>query len=794
MKAPLRPIRRWTLRIVILFLALAAIGIFGLRWHFRQSLPILDGELVLPGLSAPARIERDANGVPTIHAANRLDASRTLGFLHAQDRFFGMDTSRRAGAGEVSALVGKVALPFDESKRFFPGRRVAIEAFAKMSEKDRTLLTVYTEGVNAGLAALSAAPPEYVLPGAQTKPWKPEDCLLVILSMYYALQDELGLIDEKRQLIKESFPPEVVAYLFERTPQTFAPLEAAPRQSRPFPVDTWARAIENAPPAPGNAAAPRKAPAIGSNAWAVGASASHHQQAILANDMHLQLRVPNVWYRVSVRYSAADGTPVAVDGPTLPGLPITVIGSNHHVAWGFTNSYTDQTDLVSITLHPDNPDLYQTATDWEPFATRRETIEVANGEPVEVEIKETIWGPVREGLDGRLYAVIWTPMQEGAWNMTFDDMSQARSTKEAIAVAQTSALPTVNIVLADRQGRAAWTLAGKLPNRAATNGFYPLGTRAARPQKPWQGFHNPSTYPKIVDKKDELVWSANQKMVAGKPAAILGDGGYDRSYRAIRIRDTLRAGPMSEADMLALQGDAYALHLKPWHELVMGALDSEALQSNPARRSQRELLVSWDGAANADSVAHSMLTLASEKIFEEVRYHLARPLGERQDSLPTHLRSSFDEIALECLRAPYDTLAPEGYESMRDLILDKLDLVRDLPEANQPWGQTNENHIKHPLFGSLPIIGPWFNMAPNHQSGDEWTIKVVGKSHGSSQRMVVSPGNEADGLYHQPAGPSGHFLSPYFRSGHEDWVHLRPTPFLPGPAKHELVLKPSQAR
>ncbi len=789
-------ISRSTVRLVLKWSALGLAGLLTVAlltiWlHMRRSLPQLEGEVHLPGLEAAVTVERDAQGVPTIHAESRLDAARALGFLHAQDRFFAMDLNRRSAAGELAALAGAAALEYDRYFRLFPGRELAQDAIATMPAEDRALLDAYTLGVNAGLEALAAAPPEYILPGFKAEPWLPEDCVLVGLSMYFNLQDSRGEIDEARALVRRHLPAEVVRYLFERTPEWDTPLDASVDPVPPLPVEAWAQAIaaaEEPAASPLPEMEPGDEPTPGSNAWAATGEATPDGRAILANDMHLGLRVPHIWYRVSLRYRAEDGSPVEIDGPTFPGGPVHIVGSNRHLAWGFTNSYTDQTDLVALELHPDDPGRYRTPDGWTEFTLRRETIEVAMAETVEHEVRETIWGPVREGRDGTLYAVIWMGNRRGMWNMGLDRLATARSVEEATDIAHRTTVPTQNLVLADRTGSIAWTLVGPLPDRAGADGFFPLTAETIG--NAWEERLPPDAYPVIAQPAGGRIWTANQRLVGGDHLVRLGDGGYDEAYRARTIREALHAEALDEPGHLALQGNIRPVHMADWQALFLDVLDDEALAADDARRTHRELLAAWEGEAAAESVAYYHLVLAKDTVRELIRRHLALPLGEHAGAFPPSAGVGLDEIALEILRTPHAALIPPRYDSASDLVLTVLDMVA-ASAGSRPWGDYNALAMEHPLFGNFPLIGRWFNMPSVPQPGDSTTVRVLRPANGSSQRMVVAPGREEDGFYHQPAGPSGHFLSPYFRAGHRDWVDLAPSPFLPGAPAHTLRLLPA---
>lgn len=789
MRPKIRLVLRWIARGLLALVIAGVIAGLVLWWHFTRSVASLDGMIVMTPLSEAVSIQRDQNGVPTILASDRLDTARALGFLHAQDRLLGMDLNRRLGAGELAALVGEKAVEYDKWYRLFPGRDLAKDAYASLPADDRQLVDAYTEGVNAGINALKATPPEYLLPGAHVVSWKPEDCLLVAFSMYYNLQDCRAQIDEKRAIIRDALPKEVVAYLFGRTPMADAPLDGSAGPVLTLPLDAWTNAVKKTELLEQETVTTdTESMSSGSNAWAAGSGATSDGRAILANDMKLALQIPHVWYRASGRYTAPDGSPVAIDGPTLPGLPVWIVGSNRHIAWGFTNSYTDQTDLVILELHPDDPTKYRTREGWKPFTIRTESIEVASAKSVPIEVRETIWGPVREGVDGNLYAVIWMGAQRGFWNMGLEHMARARSIDEAIAIAQYAAVPAQNFVVADDCGEVAWSLIGPLPDRNGINGFYPLTVDAIG--EGWQGFLPPEKRPVIRHPADDRVWTANQRMIGGDRLALVGDGGYDAGYRATRIRDRLAAPHQTEESMHSIQGEITAIHLEPWRRYFLDTLDPEALNEVPERTALRERIEAWNGQADADSVIYTQLTAVRSTIIALMGAQRAKPLGANANAIPTNHGIGFDEIALECLSASHDQFAPRKFVTMRQFTLHLLDALARVSSLKKPWGERNALAMHHPILGGIPVLGRLFKMPSTPQPGDAETVRVLRPGFGSSQRMVVSPGHEEDGFYHQPGGASGHFLSPFFRAGHQDWVEMNPSPFLPGPAVHTLILSP----
>ena len=337
---------RLLFRIFLVLLALLLVAAIAGWWAMRGSLAQLDGELELPGLSAPVSVERDSLGAVTIHAANEEDAARALGYVHGQERFFEMDLLRRSAAGELSELFGSIALEKDKSIRVHRMRHRVRESLTSIAGDRMPMLKAYTEGVDVGLHDLHSRPWPYLLLGVEPEDWAPEDTGLAGYAMFFDLQDESNSRELALWRIRNVVPAALYKLIAADGTEWDAPLMGEPRgnvalpradeldlRSLPMPSDESGHG-DSEPAAPG------------SNNFAVDGTLTKDHRAILANDMHLQLRAPNIWFRARLIYSdaqAPDGK-VDVSGFTLPGTPLVVVGSNGHVAWGFTNSYGDWAD------------------------------------------------------------------------------------------------------------------------------------------------------------------------------------------------------------------------------------------------------------------------------------------------------------------------------------------------------------------------------------------------------------------------------------------------------------------
>ncbi len=386
---------RWLKIAGISLIVVVVIAGFLVGWAYRtiaQSVALLDGEIEFSELASAVTIERDALGVPTIRGSNRLDVARGLGFLHAQERFFQMDLMRRQAAGELSEIFGAGALEADRASRMHQFRQRARLVVETMPETEKVLVAAYAEGVNTGLETLREKPFEYVLLRMDPAPWRPEDSVLVLYAMYFVLNDDTGDGESDLGLLEDLLPAELAAFLAPLGTEWDAPIVGEAFETPPIPGVEIPPGEAVAASHDGFQAGELKAVAlVGSNNWAVGGSRTDDGRAILANDMHLGMAVPNTWYRAMLEWPAEDGCGSGhrLIGVTLPGSPAVVAGSNTRVAWGFTNSQGDWSDLVILETAPENPNQYLSPDGWLTIENHTETILVRDGEPESIEVRTT---------------------------------------------------------------------------------------------------------------------------------------------------------------------------------------------------------------------------------------------------------------------------------------------------------------------------------------------------------------------------------------------------------------------
>jgi penicillin G amidase len=796
-----RTIFRAGLIVVAIAVLVAAVGAFWAYGRLKASLPVLEGELTLAGLQGPVRVERDALGIPTVRAANRDDIARAMGFLHAQDRFFQMDLSRRRAAGELAALVGPRALVLDREIRIHRFRSEARRAANALSTRDRALLDAYTAGVNAGLSSLGAKPFEYFLLRQDPKPWMAEDSLLVVLSMFITLQDTDGSYESALSTMSDVLPKEMFDLMAPRGTEWDTPVVGEGFTTPPIPgADVYDLRSKRRGKSPMEITRRREVArlrtsedeaAIGSNNWAVAGRLTADGGALIANDMHLGIRVPNTWYRAAWEFPDHH-----LFGVTLPGVPAMVVGSNTHVAWGFTNTYGDWSDIVLLDTDPKDPEKYRTAEGWQRIVTYDETFEIAGRPSETTSIQWTRWGPVI-GRDhrGRLRAYRWVAHSAEQLGATLTPLEDAKTIEEAFNDANGLGTPAQNFVVADDSGRIGWTVYGSIPRRQGIDGQVPAswadGTRG------WSGWLDDAEYPRIVDGRNGRIWTANARVVDGDMLAKMGDGSYEIGSRARIIRDRLmERDRFTPRDLLGIQLETRALFLQRWRDLILKTLDETAIKDRAKRSQFRDVVDrTWSGKASPESAGYRLTRAFRERVSERVFTFALSECYEADEHFDyTTVRRREGPIWKIVTEQPIHLLDPQ-YQNWREMLLASIDsVIEDLDAAGdlsqRRWSEFNQVDFRHPLSAAVPVIGRWLDMPHNEIPGDLYTPRMMWGSVGASERMVVSPGREKDGIMHMPTGQSGHPLSPYYKNSHDAWVKGEPTPFLPGVARHSLTLRP----
>jgi penicillin amidase len=785
---------KFLIKLIILVTFLLSTVYFGFYSLLRTSLPDFSGEVHLSGLDSPVSVAFDQKGIPRVGAKSREDAFLALGFVVASDRLFQMDLLRRHMTGRLAEVMGPALKKSDLWHRVMGFEQVANEIFQRLPQDQQQVLKAYSKGVNQAINTLTILPPEFLLLGYSPSAWRPEDSLLVVLGM----EEDLGWTgdtERRTSIIKAALPKSVKSFFMPPVDQYTEWLlngEGAEPIERPIPNEELSSLLNSNVEGKHYAVLAVDAPPHkGSNGWVVGSSKTWDGRTILANDMHLSLRVPNIWYRAEVRYED-----VQLTGLTLPGVPLMVVGSNGKVAWGFTNIGGDYVDLVSLELDPDNPDRYRTPEGFIHFGEREETVRIKGEVDYTFKVQTTVWGPVlSKPLLSKSVAVHWTALDPSTTDLHLLNLDKVQNVQAAQTVFNLAGGPPLNALIADKQGNIGWTYTGKIPKRFGLDGS--VSRSWADGSRGWNGYILPKELPRLINPPSGFIVNANQRMLGKEYPFVIGHN-FDQGHRAYRITERLvESKNITERDMFALQLDTKVGFYRYYQKLALSLLNES---NNAVHVDLKYKLTNWDGFAEKDSVGFSVLVEFRKLLIGAV----ISPFFVKCRQFDPDFRFSSTMIDLplqQLLQTKLPDLLPDKVHH-RDWDVFLLGLLtqaeRNILKRNSAefpeslaWGKFNQVSITHPFSTSLPMLQGWLDMPQTALSGCVQCVRVYKLGSGASERLVVSPGHEGNGILHMPGGQSGHPLSPHYADQQQAWVEGSVLPFEAGAQVYRVKFLPS---
>jgi penicillin G amidase len=782
--------RRSALRIVfkvavalVLLLVLAAAAAFG--WFYRAahaSLAQLDGTITVPGIAAPVAVVRDGHGVPHITAASLEDLFFAQGYITAQDRLWQMDMTRRAGGGELSEILGAVTLPsppsrssgapqprrtlidLDKTQRILRLRAVAERVAAQLPERDKMIFTAYARGVNAYIEQhRDHLPIEFRILRYQPRAWSATDSVLVGISMSQLLNPQYGM-EYWREKIGQKLSPELMADLYPfSSPRDHPPgQDSTPRTGwaqriNPEPSTSRQPAISSlSPPAPDGSC---EACLPGSNNWVVSGAHTTTGKPLLSNDMHLGHRVPGVWYELQLHSGEFN-----VEGFTLPGMPLVVVGHNQRIAWGFTNLNPDVQDLFVENFN--SAGEYETPGGWQKPETYHEVIRVKDEPDVALDVTVTRHGPVISELlpgETRKIALQWLIYDSRSISIPLFDVDSAQNWEQFRAAFAKFATPSQNVVYGDVDGNIGYQSMGFVPIRASGDGTVPVS--GADGKHDWTGYLDFDKMPSVYNPSSGIIATANAKITPDGYPYLMATQWFP-PYRTERIYEVLESGKkFSPADMLALQTDVSSAYDRFFADRFVAAVDHSAKASARAHEAAT-IMRGFDGVMAADSVAATIEVKSRQALWELL---LQPKLG------PDWTRYEWSEssVALENIvrNRPDRWLAP-GYANFDELLAAAVeDAVKDAPSDLKSWkyGPAFPVEISHTVLAAVPGLGHWAGPGRQPQSGGSFTVKQVGRTFGPSERMTVDFSNLDASTFNIVLGESGQAFSPYYMDHWPAW-------------------------
>ncbi|MGF1553455.1 MAG: penicillin acylase family protein [Paracoccaceae bacterium] len=794
----------WALRLALVAGALAA-GALALGVYLvARSLPEFEGDLVVEGLGAEARVIRDSHAIPHIRAESAADAYFALGLVHAQDRLWQMELNRRTAQGRLSTLLGERTVGLDRLVKTLDLYGHARRSLPYQSEDARAALEAYAAGVNAWIThvwreAKGRGAPEFFLFGGEgLAPWQPADSLAILkvmaLRLTSAARDEI-----RRARLALALPPARLADILPDPPGA-----ASAVIERYGALFEGARFAAHAPPVPpdplvealGPAWLPERAGA--SNAWVVDASRSASGAPLLASDPHLWLSAPPLWYLADLQ-----GGDLAAMGGTLPGTPVVLIGRNRDVGWGLTTLTADDADLYVERLDPDDPARYATPEGWAAFETRPIRIEIDGAEALVETVRTTRHGPVLDrGLmgaeavvpEGHVAALKWTALADEDRTFTAAlALMRAESVTDAMAAAEEVRAPAQNVMLADRKGDIGMIAAGALPARrpgSPTRGRVPSPGWLASTD--WTGLRPPEANPRFLNPREGAIANANNRVVA-EPFPDHVSQSWDLPYRIQRLEKELSARAFhSLPGFTALQADAVSEMARAMLPLVARGLwwregrDEASDTPARARRSAAlDLLAEWNGAMDRHRPEPLIFAEWMRRLTERLAADELGPLMPLAAGIrPLFVERVFRDVdgaGVWCdvdktpEREDCDTIAAAALDDA----LARLAADYGARMAGWRWGAAHVAEHTHLPLGHVEPFGALLSIRQESSGGDYTVMRGATRGqgerpfanvHASGLRMALDFADLDRSRVIVATGQSGHPLSRHYDDMAELWA------------------------
>ncbi len=760
------------LRLVI---ALVVVSAIAGAYVFWRAMPAYSGAEKLPGLSAEARVWRDAYGVPHIFAASMDDAARTLGYLHASERLFQMEVQRRVGQGRAAELQGAGALGIDKFMRTLGLYREAEASFSALSPPAQKRLQAYADGVNAFLDShKNALPPEFLILGDRPEPWKPADTLVFVKLLSLQLSNNYKL-EALRARLRQKLGPEQAAWMFPGmkpgAPITTEPTLGATHANAKSVED---KSVED------QIGALTGVSHGASNEWVVAGSRTVTGKPILANDPHLGLSAPILWYLA--RIVTPEGS---AKGATIAGTPLVVLGQNDSIAWGFTTADSDVQDLFIETVDPSDPAKYLTPDGPKPFETREETIHVKDANDVKITVRATRHGPVLSDVSedlgslaepGKAIALAFTGLGDRDTTIeAFIRLNAARNWNDFLDAMRLYQTPTQNIVYADVAGDVGFFSPGLVPLRKSGDGLAPVD--GASGAFDWIGTVPFEQLPQLHNPAIGFAFNANNANVRDDHQPTFGQD-WEEDFRARRIQqffDTIDKHSLDTS--AAMQFDHLSLAAKELQPFI-----AKIAPSDERARQAQAMLAGWNAVMDKDRV--------EPLVYTSFLRSLHRLLLEERTGLSMEDKGPFDATTLISLMRDHPSWCdapekpdPDCRKTLGRALDEGLALLvkRDGADMSQwRWGNEHIALLQHMVFAHLPLLDRVSDLsAPS--DGGFYTVDRGGgfeappdrpfaRTHAGGFRGLYDLGAPEKSRFMIATGESGHIFSRHYRDFAPLWV------------------------
>lgn len=765
-------------------------------WFVTKSHPQTSGTLQLPGLEHSATIVRDANGVPHIYADTAHDLFMAQGYAHAQDRLWQMEFNRHVGHAQLAELFGADLVDEDTFLRTLGTPRAAQRDLENTNPQTLAYLDAFAQGVNAYIHShQDNLPLEFILLGTKPADWKPLDTLVWAKVMAYDLG---GNYDQEllRAALKQEVGEDTLATLMPPYPAGgpfIIPEEVKSFTRSASPTQNIATNIPDiGKPKFGKLIALNEIFGVldagtGSNNWVVDGSKTTTGKPLLANDPHLSIQMPAVWYMNALHCTTvSDACPFNVAGYSFPGVPGVVIGHNDRIAWGVTNTNPDVQDLYIEKINPANPNQYEYMGKWEDMELDNELIKVKGAPDVSVQVKVTRHGPIMsdvfEGITEPL-ALQWTATREISHLLdAVFSLNQAHNWQEFRAALRDWDVPAQNFVYADAEGNIGYQTPGNIPIRAQGDGTLPIPGWTGEHE--WTGYIPFDELPSVLNPSDHYIVTANNQVVPNSYPYMLGTD-WAAPYRATRIQDLVLAkGKLSPDDFQTIQGDVYSIPLVELRQYIKPLTFDNFLP-----RRAMDYVNAWDGRMTRDSQGAAILEATYHALVEEL---FAKRLSEETFKMyqgdGNNTRQAIDLLLDQPDSEWWDDPTTPAQETREDRLktafqkgVDFLGKLYGDAPPEWKWGRLHTATFAHP-FGAQKPLDMLLNVGPLGTDGHGFTVTNGGynpQPYGYPQRTVSSmrqiidltDWNAMRWIY--TTGQSGQVWSPHYSDLTEKWRNLK---------------------
>lgn len=785
----------WFKRISLALLVTVLVGVGGGYFYLRQSLPDYNARLDLPGLTGVVTVTRDANAVPHIIAENDLDAYFTVGYVQAQDRLWQLEINRRAIEGRLSEAFGAATIDTDKFLRALDFYRTAQRIYEKLDPDTRAILDAYSRGVNTYLETRSGPlPPEFLILGIKPGIWTPAHTIAWGKMMALDLGDNYRM-ELARLRLSAKLTPEQMAEFFPPYPgdsATVLPdLRALYRQlAGEIDWKTFA------------SIAPDKPDGVGSNNWVISGTRTQTSKPLLANDPHLGLNTPAIWYYVHIK------TPnMQMIGASLPGTPSVLLGRNNRIAWGFTNSGPDVQDLFIEKIAPDNPNAYMTPNGPANFESREEVIAVKGADPITITLRKTRNGPVLSDViaqakadtpEGYVLALAWTAIADDDLTTRASiRLGRAQNWEEFIAAAREFHAPQQNMVYADIDGNIGYVAPGRVPMRKPEND---IKGKAPSPgwdkRYEWTGFIPFEELPRRYNPANGVVVTANAKIVPNDYRFHLTDE-WAEPQRTQRIEEMLAALPQHSIDSFKhIQGDVLSGRAR----LLLPFLAQAEAETDLGRQGLA-LLQGWNGEMIMDAPQGLIFSAWFRRMASVIANDETDGLGDvtqfyRLTFLANVLsdKNGQSRWCDDVTTAQAESCAYQMGKAMDEAMAELAQTYGKDP-TSWNWGAAHIAVSTHRPFSEVPVLRDIFELrAPT--PGDGHTVNVgamrhtnkrypYANQHAASLRSIYDLSNLDQSIFIYSTGQSGNPLSPFYGNLKRPWAELQYLPLDTRPETYE---------